>query len=208
MRMFRPLLMGEGQLPDEYTRINWIQSDKNQYLDLGAISTSGVHRFSVDMLLPTATNQATTVFGGRHDTPVIRRLGNMYFNQQMSQGIWIGTSVGLLTQAHTVNQRFQYSIEVDEPTQTITTDYNGLIRSAPFTGSTITPGSIFLFGVNLNGSPSERGTFRVFGFRIWIDGIFARDLIPVIDRFNEPLMFCNTTQTAYRNKGTTPFTWG
>ena len=207
MRMFRPLLMGEGSLPDGYTRVNWIESDGGQYLDLGIIGTNGVHRASVDMLLPRSTNSNTTVFGGRVDNPT-RRFGNMYFNQQMAHGMWIGTSVGVLPQEHVLNTRFQFTVDVNEPMRSVTTDYNGLVRSASFTGSTIIHAPVYLFGVNLNGNITERGAFRIFGFRIWIDGVFARDLIPVLDRFNEPLMFCNATQSAYRNKGVRTFAWG
>ena len=205
--MFRALLMGEGQLPDEYTRINWIQSNRGQYLNLGMMGTNGIHKVAVDMLLPVNTNSSTTVFGARNDSPSVRRFGNMYFSAAMTHGIWIGTSTGVLSQAHVVSERFTYSIEVNEPNQTVTTDYNGLIRTAGFNGTTITNLPLYLFGANLNNNITERGTFRIFGFRVWVDGEFVRDLVPVVDRFNEPMLFDNVTGDVFKNQGTGQFTW-
>lgn len=208
MRLFSALLMGEGQLPDEFTRVNWIQSNSNQFLNLGVIGTTGHHRMAVDMLLPSASNSSTTVFGSRIDSGGTRRSGNMYFPSALTQGVWIGTSTNVLSQAHVQNQRFQYSIDVNQTTQTVTTDYNGLVRSASFSGSTNSGVPFYLFGCHVNGNAIERGTFRIYGFRLWLDGVLARDLVPVIDRYNEAQMFCNITQEALTNQGTSAFIYG
>ena len=201
--------MGEGDTPQEFTRINWIESNRTQYLDLGIMGSNGRHKFAVDMLLPVATNQNTTVFGCRWDNPApVRRTGNMYFNQALAHALWIGTSTGLLSQAHVQNQRFQYSMEVDEPKHIVTTDYNGTVRSASFSGSAITNAPVFLFGANLNGNVVERGSFRIFGFQIWKDGEFFRDLVPVLDVNGEALMYCKASQQAYYNQGSGAFAWG
>ena len=207
MSTFRALLMGEGTLPPEYTRVNWIQSSRTQYFDLDLMSANGIHKVEVDMLLPLATNSSTSVFGSRSDAGGAKRFGTMYFNQAMSNGIWIGATSGLLSQSYVQNQRFNYSVEVDEPSQSVTTNYNGLVRTAIFSGSSITGLPLYLFGANLNGNITERGTFRVFGVKVWVDKILVRDMLPVTDRFNEPMMFDNVTGQAFKNKGTGTFAW-
>ena len=208
MSSFRALLFGREQLPEQYRRINWIQSDRGQYLDIGMVETSGIHRVDVDMLLPTSTNQATTMFGIRSDSPSVRRFGNMYFNSGLTHGLWIGTSTGVLSQTHIMGERFRYSMEVDEPNRQVTTDFNGLVRTATFNGVTITGLPLYLFGANLNGNITERGTFRLFGFKAYTDNILVRDLVPVIDDENTPLMFDLVNQITYSNEGLSQFTWG
>ena len=209
MSTFRSLLMSGGQTPPpEYTVVQWIQSNKQQYIDLGDMGTNGVYSLSVDMLLPSSTNSGTSMFGARNDSPSTRRIGTMYFPGALQSGLWVGTSTSLLLTTHQHNTRFRLRADVDESTHTVTMDYNGAVSSAKFNGTTSTGLGLFLFGANLNGNIVERGIFRVYGVRVDVDRVFKRELVPVLDSNGIPMLYDLASRTSFPNKGTGQFTYG
>jgi hypothetical protein len=192
-------------LPDGYQEVRYLESSRTQYINTGVVSPTGNHKTLVDIEMPTASNSGTTLFGTRESGT--QRWGNPYFATATSTQIYVGGTTGILSQPWVPNVRTKFSLEADNVKKTVTTSYNGAERPSPYSGTTATTVPLYLFGCYNNGI-MERGTFRLYGSKIWIDGILVRDFVPALDGAEKPCLFDLVSGTPFYNSGTGEFLHG
>ena len=210
-----PIIIGNKQiqaiyragivLPDGYQEVRYLETSRTQYINTGILSPTGNHKIMVDIEMPTASNSGTTLFGTRERGT--QRWGNPYFTTATSTQIYVGGTTGILAQPWAQNGRAKYSLETDNINKVVTVSYNGTVRTAPYTGTTVTTVPLYLFGA-YNGGIMERGTFRLYGCKIWRDGALVRDFVPALDVSSRPCLFDLVSQTAFYNAGTGEFLYG
>ena len=194
-------------LPEGYTSVEWIESNKQQCINTDMIDENGNHDVYLDFLLPTANNRSTTLVGSRYDNP-IRRYGNFYFPQDLTAGFWIGSSTSVMLTTLQANKRYRMKFNVIQTTGQITMDLDGSVTSANFAGSALIPGPVYLFGCNLNGSITERPAMRLFGAKFWNDRILVRNFVPVLDDQGVACLYDRVSKQPFYTMGTAPFTYG
>ena len=192
-------------LPDGYQEVRYLESSRTQYINTSILSPTGNHKIMVDIEMPTASNSGTTLFGTRESGT--QRWGNPYFTSATSTSIYVGGTTGILAQPWVQNGRAKYSLEANNINKVVTVSHNGVERTASFTGTTVTTVPLYLFGA-YNGGIMERGTFRIYGCKIWIDGILMRDFVPALDESNRPCLFDLVSGTPFYNSGTGEFLHG
>ena len=192
-------------LPDGYAQLEYLQSSRTQYIDTGILSPTGNHKILVDIEMPLASNSGTTLFGTRESTA--QRWGNPYFATATSTSIYVGGTTGILSQPWAQNGRAEFSVEANNINKVVTVSHHGVERTASYTGTTVTTVPLYLFGA-YNGGIVERGTFRLYGCKIWLEDELVRDFIPCLDASGVPCFYDVVSRTAFYNQGTGQFTYG
>lgn len=67
------------------------------------------------------------------------------------------------------------------------------------------PSSLFLFGLNNNGTPASHTSYKIHYCKIYDNGKLVRDFIPVLDLNNIPCMYDKVTNTIFENNGNGEF---
>jgi|GEM_PF-2416835 len=192
-------------LPDGYQEVRYLESSRTQYINTQVLSPTGNHKILVDIEMPLANNGATTIFGTRESNT--QRWGNPYFASATSTSIYVGGTTGILAQPWAQNGRAEFSLEANNINKVVTVSHNGTVRTASYTGTTVTTVPLYLFGA-YNGGIVERGTFRLYGCKIWLEGALVRDFVPALDESSRPCLFDLVSQTPFYNSGTGEFLHG
>ena len=212
-------MLGDSVLPYGYTRVDYLQSNGQQVINTGFVSTSGVHDVECRFSTVNASTNGVTLFGARTNsgvTPAPARFGNLYWGGVNTPGVWIGSTGGVIITSMPV---LQHEIHV---VRLLVDDGAGTVRriltkestqqtvddTVSFAGITTTIDTVHLFGAMNSGSIVERIAARVYGFKMWEDGVLVRDFIPALDATNTPCMWCTVTKKAYYRIGSTDFTYG
>jgi len=187
--------------------IEYIQSDKGQYLDLGLLWGNTQYKVELDFLLPTPSNAQVSILGSRNDTPSTARFGSLYFGSTNVQGVWVGSASNRLPNTFVSMTRYLYSVEVFQPSLQLVTELDGVVRTSTYTGLTDTGIPVYLFGANLNDNIVERSAIRMYGFKSWSNNVLIRDMVPVLDMTNRPALWDKVNDVYYYNQGTGEFTY-
>jgi len=157
--------------------------------------------------------------GARSNTPDVRRSGTFYFSGTNKAGVYIGQTSNIfqLPSANTyvVGTRYFLDLEINEPTQTAKVKIHdeqkivNIDSSAKFTGSTKVTNTHTFFNATAEASMGERGSFRIYNYKIWEDGYLARSFVPCLDANGKPCMYCLVTKKPYYNAyNATDFLYG
>lgn len=69
--------------------------------------------------------------------------------------------------------------------------------------------TLFLFAYHhTNDTGSINSAVRIYSFKIWDNGVLARDFIPTLDRDDRPCMYDKVTDELFYNQGTGEFLYG
>ena len=189
------------RLPAEYQEVEYLESTGTEYIDTGYYPNDTT-KVVCDFRSPTANNNP--LFGCRDGASV----GALDFDAI----IYDTSRYGLITRFNSqtqnthgfvINKRCSLSIEsgrfvLDD---TVFSTYNP-------TTFQCTQKSLTIFARNLN-SGILIGSVRIYYFKIWDDGVLARNLIPCYRKSdNEPGMYDTVSKTFYTNSGTGTFLVG
>ena len=183
------------ELPAGYTRLSYIESDGNQYIDTRFIPDTN-SKMWLDFY-PTV-QQSTCFAGCRKGTSKAGftiNSGSDSTKQYAAFGNSGNTNLGAHTVGHHVvsieNGLFIYNgVETTVAATTLSTEY-----------------SVYLFACNNNGVTLP-STCRIYGCKLWYNGMLKRNFIPCINANGEAGFYDGITRKFYGNDGTGEFTKG
>ena len=187
-------------------RLLYLESTGTQYLDTEIIGKSGIRAF-LDFEFISGNLADYIVFGSASN-----KWANRFYPVSARGGAWVlgyGARISA-TSAPVLGQRYAVESELSVGKQTMAVDGNILISSANNT-SVDTKMSMYLFAVHSTG---DGGTVKIYGgsriYSCWIevDGVLARDIIPVLDWDDVPCMYDKVSGEMFYNAGTGEFLYG
>lgn len=188
-------------LPPGFTRLNYLQSDGNQAIDTGFIS-SGTYKVECTFATNNDVTASTSLFGVRNESPV-RQFGSAFFIIDESLGLRLGSASATVAITTPALKNTRYKLETSvsgnivRRTLTDVTLSTSVDNSASFAGSTITDDTLHLFGNSVNGAIIERISAKIYEFKVWDNNVLVRDFIPMLDDADRPCMYCMATKTTY-----------
>ena len=192
-------------LPLGFTRIEYLESTGTQYIDTGVI---GNGEFDVDYIYYQTQDTANAIFAGTRSSSQHLNFG------QRSNGSSGGFSMAYLGEywqaiaTPAINTKIRVQISYKSGSQT------GYLNGVAMTGKTLvgteeTNLSIYIFKRHHYGTDNVSGLVgRLYYFKLWKDGVLARDFIPCIDQLGVPCMYDLVGKKPYYNIGTGTFTAG
>lgn len=185
----------EPILPKEYTQVDYIQSDGNQYINTNLIGDQNT-KFEI-FLMPTILTNVRHILGSINSSS-----NAISFNISTSDSAisrWGNVSV---TQSSGLIANNNYIISVSQDGYYI----NNNLWWQPTQNDFTTTRSMYLFGTN--GSTS-RFAGRMYYCKIWNDNDLVSDLIPCYRNSDEVVgMYDLVTNTFFTNQGTGSFIYG
>lgn len=175
------------------TRLLYLESNKNQYIDTGVEPKT-----TVDYEFTGSINNNSTETGWIAGTPTW-----IGVHQKANTGVAIcQSSTGQTYLNVNPNEVFSISL-IGAEAYFNGVKTNTITRRNPTAGYTL-----FLFAYHhTNGTGSINSSIRMYGFKLWDNGVLIRDFIPVLDFDNVPCMYDLVNDKFYYNQGTTPFTY-
>lgn len=198
-------------LPEGYTKLEYIESTGTQYIDTGVIYTDVLNaRLELDAVM---LDSSTTVRG-------IGRSGSYFggpFVGLQNDGLF-GYSAGIGDQITGVsgssNIRYKYDLNIPASTYVVKDENNNvLVNVTNITKSTRseTP-SCILFGYYGNpttgGGPYKLRSMKIYSAQFYDNGTLVRDFVPCLDDSNIPGLYDLVNQQMYYNAGTGAFLSG
>ncbi|MDO4945131.1 MAG: hypothetical protein Q4E74_08035 [Ruminococcus sp.] len=206
------VVFGSAVIWEKVHRVKYIKSHGTEHIDTGFKPDSNTRvQITCEFYDLNTAYGIKGMFGGR------------LANGNSGISVWHETSTGIIGKARLLfqygneNSSFisgafcgpdtKYIIDVNKNTLTCTTE-NGeevLSRTDPeceFQSSV----SIMIFTVhNINNIDSRKGVFKLYGCKIWDNGVLVRDFIPCLDGAGTPCLYDEVEQKFYYNSGTGNF---
>lgn len=199
----RMLQQEQEELPEGYTKLNYLQSTGTQYINTGYIYGPNSD-FSTKMYFNNAIGQ---LCGALDDNSRIALTTDSYRKLYFAR--FIGnfgapsyTSANYLYKLSTHGATLEAEYTKDGYEYTITIDNSAY----DFDGTTI---PFYLFGRNENGSANlPSGTLNICFFKFFENGSTVMNLVPCLDSNGTPCMFDTIKRKTFYNAGTGDFLWG
>lgn len=196
---------GASRLPAGYQEIEYIESTGTQYIDTGFNPTTST-KVSIDLLL---TDPTTTFvpFGAKESNASDTR-EKQFFTMAMGGNSRFEANYFSRTEANLLNladyaQRGTLSLDGSALT------FNESTASLNYTGGTnAVPYPMFLFGYNISGTPTNRGSMQLFGCQIWEGEVLVRNFVPCTNSTGDIGLYDLVGGAFYSNTGTEVFTAG
>lgn len=185
------------ELPIGYTKLKYIESSGEQYIDTDIIPNIN-HNFSIKYELTTLIPNSI-IFGTRSSGTYLTSRNQIYFNIH-SEGVNKYTK---LFNAYGTND-----LDISEvPTVNKIVEKNHIINDNLVLENPSQP--YYLFTLNNLGSPTANAITKLYYFKIYERDIIVRDLIPAKrDSDGEIGMYDLVSQTFFTNQGTGEFVAG
>lgn len=213
MSSFRQLMMkkkGGGNIPAQYTVVDYIESDGNQYINTGLSTTVGF-RF-VGTILFLSSNYDYHILCGSHElsSPYKRNFIGSHPNLRITIGIGDGDMT--TSKAFSRNQYYDvdlsnvytnYYAKVDNNTET-------LIAGSSSISNSYSSRNLFLFANNNTSSgASQYFKGKMKESQIYINNELVADYVPVYDTVTQKYgMYDKVSQTFKGNLGSGNFSGG
>ena len=185
----------------EYVRLNYLQSQGNQWIDAG-FKPTGATRFEIKWnSLRTSRSPNMTIFGARQDwnmkqfqlTDYETSSVKGYFGYSNTSANW-----------NTLNYNGNYDLEVSYLGTTFTTS-NGISKTISAQNYNVGK-NMYIFALNANGSVSERSSFRLYYLKFYNGSTLIRDFIPVYNKTTGELgLYDKVNNVFYSNQGSGSF---
>jgi hypothetical protein len=186
-----------NELPPEYTQVEYIQSDGNQYIDTGVSGgTNAAWEIKMNALAAVATNYEMYICGDKNGA-----IPNLHCNtgiMKMCSNNANSTSNhlnGLDYNDHTYEYRGTNNVYVDgEP--------YGVVNDP--TGNGWGTSTWYVF--NSHGEPGLKSSMRLYYLKMWTDGVLVRDFVPAVrNSDNSRGLYDLANNVFYGNIGTGAF---
>lgn len=199
----RMLQQEQEELPEGYTKLNYLQSTGTQYINTGYIygpnsdfSTKMYFNNAIGQLcgavddnsrIALATDNQRTLYFARF----IGNFGAPSFTS--ANYLYKLSTHGATLEAEYTKNGYEYTSTIDNSAH----DFDG--TSIPF----------YLFGRNQNGfAKLPSGTLNIRFFSFFENGSTVMNLIPCLDSNGTPCMFDTIKRKTFYNAGTGDFLWG
>lgn len=202
-------------LPAGYTRLEYLASNGNQYIDTEYVMSDGkTMGFESDMMWTQSGGSANFFYG-------YRSVNSAEYHGDMRAFFIYGTSASPAGRL-----AIRYGVDTENSTQAAVSFNNKYKMTFDGTdlkvnGTTYVTHSqaynpanyqsMWLFNCNCTGyySADVSGFIgRIYHFQIFEDGVTVRDFIPCLDPFGKACMYDLVEHKAHYNKGTGEFTYG
>lgn len=193
----------QGELPDGYTQVEYLESTGTQYIDTG-FKPTGNTKLKIKVQLPTQTNVQQGVFGasrgnnGRFGLFTGSRVDALRVNYDTGGSLGGSTTPIPNFNATNVN-------EIEMSNKLIINDV--LVKEvdkASFQGLV----NLYLFCNNNGGTPQLIMTGMIWYCKIWDNDVLVRNFIPCINQSNVVGMYDTVNDVFYANAGTGAFNAG
>lgn len=191
--------------------VEYLESTGTQWIDTGVVATSDTH---INVRFSDYTVAGAWLFGvriayqdGALGVYTVSNIGNnnwLRARGSLVSGSFTYTTIGVGVVTFDYNKAtFTATRELVPNPQTFT-DTTGSFSSSPYT--------IYIWSVNLAGTLGNVASAKVYGVKIWDDGVLVRDFQPV--RFtneqgvSEGAMYDKVSRQLFRNAGTGQFIIG
>lgn len=182
----------------EYTELEYLESDGNQWIDTGFAPSSNT-RVVGSVLFDKWLGGANYVFGVYGDS------ANFGFNVGSARAYfnvpWYNNSGLRVSVTPSFNTVFNYDISKDGM---IT---NGQLFTNPLLSSTFQADRTMFIGW-CNGTTQNKMSGRIYTHKIYENDVLVRYLIPAFDENLTPCMYDLVSKQYFRNQGTGTFNYG
>ena len=195
----------EYALPDEYTKLYYLESTGTQYIDTGIMGVGSVEahaRFAF-----TTTPSSYYMLAG------VRNGGNnrCYIFNVNDAGHWglgyISTLAELTTEKPIINKIYNGYCKLSAGAQEIILNNDRYIKN--YGGTLNINYSIYIFGLHYINGGQVNCSARLYSFDLSVDGVLKRNFIPVKRNSDGELgLYDLVTNTFFANQGTGDFITG
>lgn len=192
MSDFRRRLMykkSESELPSGYTKLNYLKSTREQYIDTNFKPTSNT-KVMIDGSLYVGVDSLFGVNPYFVITSVLYKYRFRYNNKVIDSSIH-ATTRAVLT--------------LDKNKAYINNELIGTFTEAEFETSQT---ALLFARKTASGGIEERSPSIIYYCKIWHNNILVRDYIPVLDADSKPCMFDTVSKKPFYNQGTGEFLYG
>lgn len=171
----RRMMLAQGgvSLPAGYTKIEYLESDGNSYIDTGYKPNNNT-RVVMDFQLTDTSATAAAIFGGR-SSYTVQDFSFWFYN-----GGWL-TNFGTTSTSIQSDVTGRYVVDKNK----LETKINGKSVNS-ITAAFQSPVNLFIFAVNEEPTIDERlGKLRIYSCQIYDNGVLIRDFIPAMNASGE-----------------------
>lgn len=194
----------EREIPSSYTRLAYIESDGDQYIDTGVNPINGF-RVYIRCCFTAVRGTWDTILGSQGSSGSTNRAGGVMRNNATEYYLmWAGTSS---VEAFAIVSNVLTGIMVDMRSGKYYMSSDASIYNNTYNGA-LTDKTMYLFGMNDNGTFGYSSKARVdFAFFMGSDGNFIRKFYAVKrNSDNKPGLWESVNGVFYTNLGTGEFT--
>ena len=186
--------MNIREIPIEYMKVDYIQSDGNQYIDTNLIGNQNT-KFEIS-IVPTVLTDVRHILGSiKNSSEAIS------FNISTSSNATSRWGSDSIKQSSGLTENNSYVISVSEDGYYI----NNNLWWEPTQSDFTTTGNMYLFGTN---GSTTRFAGKIYYCKIWSGNDLVRNLIPCFRKSdNEVGLYDLINNVFYTNKGTGVFTY-
>lgn len=167
------LAQGGVSLPAGYTKVEYLESDGNSYIDTGFKPNQDT-RVVMDFQLTDTSATAAAIFGGR-SSYTVQDFSFWFYN-----GGWL-TNFGTISTSIQSDVTGRYVVDKNK----LETKINGKSVNS-ITAAFQSPVNLFIFAVNEEPTIDERlGKMRLYSCKIYDNGTLVRDFTPAMNASGE-----------------------
>ena len=211
-------------VPEEYTRLDYIESTGTQYIDTGYYWTSEAVKIYMDAtVVSNGSNQS--LFGNEEPYSGGRYFSIVPHGANGTYGYYVGSNAPLVGGVTTCTVGTRFNMECSTTTAKLftlkvngatlkTATYSGTVCGYANTTSTnATKGKIYIFAnhnSSSNGASAIQniGGMRLYSFKMYDNGVLVRDFIPCKNKAGMIGLLDRVYNTFYTNPGSGTFTAG
>ena len=180
----RITVMGNN-LPAGYTRVTYVEFTGKQYVDTGFIP-SNTTKLWMDFEIPTPV-VGNVYYGVRNNS-----YADSFLLAYSSTSGKLRTQFGSQTVDHNATIKGRHEITHDQNVVTL----DGVTKSHTVVTFT-SPDTLYLGADHRNGNAESKATFRIYGCKIYADGVLVRDFVPVTNTEGTKGLFDLVTYSFY-----------
>lgn len=202
-----------GSLPVGYTKVEYLQGNGNQYIDLGFIPHTGIvakgKYTGFTQPMPLGISTPMGVMSSSTNRFDMFSFGSTTIEGTMTQVFGLGYVSYHFTNTP-IEQGKVYEVEsaLKDGEQYLKVDGNTIFTNN-VSGSIEATANMLLFNRYKNGS-LDIGWYegKIYYVKIWQDNVLIRDMIPCLDNNNVPCFYDRVNKQTYYNQGTGEFIYG
>ena len=189
-----------SRLPEGYLELAWIESTGAQYVDTGVV---GSVPLKIELDIGTFTGTSTVDKMVMASTDGTNSTVPVYFYN----GTWFAEvgKTGGQSASGTLKDNTRHNVVFNATSAKYSLVVNNatlIEKTGSLTGSTK---PLFLFARNNNGTASHHATAKVYGLKMYSNGVLVRDYVPCVNPSGDVGLFDSVEQKFYGNAGTGVF---
>ena len=186
----------------KYTRLEYIESNGNQYIDTGYKAISENFKVVIDFEY-TSVSSPKTVFGAQKGSNTLSFPITLYGKPAK---FYVGNSLELLSYSIEANKRILLDSHANNGTLIVSWD--GILNQASYSGSLCKDLSTYLFANNISGTADQLVSAKLYSCKIYDNGLLVRDYIPALRSDGIAGLYDAVNDTFIASNGTGNFAYG